>query len=79
MTHNQLSPSGNPLCDGDHCTHPSGKVRIIKIDDSENAHLCRVCHAVMVEDGLPDVAFNIYPSLLPGKPPVTRPATGESI
>lgn len=87
MTNNQLSPCGNPLCDGEHCVSATSKVRIIRIDDSENAHLCRVCHAVYVEEGLEDIPFSIFPMLIPNlylplpqeKAPITRPAQSESL
>lgn len=66
MTDNQLSPAGNPLCDGEHCCSSSSKVRIIKIDDSSNAHLCEKCYRHEVIEGeLPFIDFNVFPSLLP--------------
>jgi len=67
MTDNQLSSRTNPHCDGEYCISPSSRVRIIKIDDSTNADLCRVCHAAYVEEGLDDVPFSIFPSLLSQK------------
>ncbi len=70
--YNELHPTNNPNCDGEHCTSKTGKVRIIPLDDSCNVHLCRSCYQVELtfntereleglERILPDLPFEVYP------------------
>ena len=71
MTNNTLNaahPTHNPQCDGAHCTCSDSVVRIIRLDDSANAHLCPDCYEVECrEGGLPPYQYDIFPSLSPEK------------
>ena len=61
-------PTHNPDCDGCNCTSPASIVRIVKLDDSANAHLCPDCYKHEVEEGdLYGYPYSIFPSLSPEK------------
>lgn len=63
---NSLHPLHNPLCDGCNCKDPLGKVRIIRLDDSSNAHLCHDCYKhEVIEGGLVALPFSLLPIYFP--------------
>ena len=70
--YNELHPTNNPNCDGEHCTDSNSKIRIIPLYDSCNVHLCESCYndelgyntdreLEGLERVLPDLPFTVYP------------------